>query len=198
MLINPKIAIENKWITHSECTTLDDWKERKFISPNAIDFTVDTLFNINEDNPFVISEDRKIMRGGETFTDNQYGSYNGEGNYWRIFPHTVVDFMSDVYVDLPEGIAATLIIRSTFNRNGLFLTSGLYDSGFKGHIAGTIHNRSGFAFIAPGTRLGQICFWKSDSVGMYMGGYNHEQGTHHAAPHELDCDGAESRDRKYQ
>jgi hypothetical protein len=30
--------------------------------------------------------------------------------------------MSNLFVDIPEGVAALLIIRSTFNHNGLFIT----------------------------------------------------------------------------
>jgi deoxycytidine triphosphate deaminase len=174
MLINPNIAIYEGWVTG----LVDPDKQ---VQPNAIDFTVDTIFSIEEDNAFVINENGKTMRGGGKMKAMDCaGGHAEDGQYWTIEPHTVVDFMSNMYVDLPEGIAVTLIIRSTFNRNGLFLTSGLYDSGFKGHIAGALHNRSGLAYIAPGTRLGQICFWKSDSAGVYAGGYNHEEGTHHS------------------
>jgi len=194
MFINPKIAIAEGWVRG-----IND--EKKQLQPNAIDFTVDNLYAIKEIT-FVISEEVKQMRGGDEMIPTSWrpGSHPRPGNedtpYWHVQPHTVVDFMSNMYVEIPEGVACQLIIRSTFNRNGLFLTSGLYDSGFRGHIAGALHNRSGVALIAPGTRLGQIVFISSDSAGVYAGGYNHEQGTHHTSPQDLDCDGAEARDNK--
>lgn len=167
MYINPKTAIENGWITG--ITDPD-----KQIQPNAIDFTLDKLFTIDYQNTFTISEEGKQMRGGDEVIP--VPSRNQDMDYWRLAGSTVYDGMSNIMVDLPEGVACELIIRSTLNRNGIFLTSGLYDSGFKGHIGFAIHNRSGIARIAPGTRIGQIKFVASDSAGTYAGGYNHEEG----------------------
>lgn len=121
------------------------------------------------------------MRGGVELSPVKQRSLEKDPpEFWHLSSKKVYDGMSDVYVNLPEGIAAQLIIRSTFNRNGIFLTSGLYDSGFKGHIGFAIHNNSGEAKIGFGTRIGQIIFVSSDSVGSYAGGWNHEEGTHHA------------------
>lgn len=174
MYINPKTAIDNGWITHSDLQTSEDWK--KYLQPNAIDFTLDVLFSINENNTFVISEEGKTMRGGsklDTIIDRSSGV-----SAWNIQPNSVYDGMSKITVKLPEGVACELIIRSTFNRNGIFLTSGLYDSGYEGPIGFAVHNRSGPAKIAVGTRIGQIKFVASDSAGTYAGGYNHEAGSH--------------------
>jgi deoxycytidine triphosphate deaminase len=75
-----------------------------------------------------------------------------------------------------------LVVRSTLNRNGLFITSGLYDSFFKGNAGFCLHNRSpGVARIAPHTRVGQIMFVKSEFSGVqYSGTYNTKQGQHWA------------------
>ena len=175
MFISPKQVIENKWITHPECKTFDDFVNKKFVSPNAIDFTLDHLFTIGL-SPFIISETTKQMReGGHPVTPQTLSSEE----FWRLPKHSVYDGMSDFYVDVPEGVACTLVVRSTFNRNGIFITSGIYDQGYKGHIGFTIHNRSGESFVAPGTRIAQIIFHKSDDTGiMYDGGYNHTKGTH--------------------
>lgn len=162
-LISPKVAIEKGWIKGIE-------NPEKQIQPNALDFTIDNLFKIDEDKPFIISEESKTMRGGDKVDPVE--------GYWELDGHSVYDGLSNIYVDLPEGVACKLIIRSTFNRNGVFLTSGLYDSGYKGSIGFAIHNRSGKAFIAPGTRVGQIEFYASDKNGKYEGGWNHEEGTH--------------------
>ena len=173
MFINPKTAVENGWVSGIVNPDVQ-------IQPNAIDFTLDQLFTISDDS-FIIGEDGKQMRGGERTLPT--GSWNGTEvrDYWVLGGNKVYDGMSDVYVDLPEGVAAMLIIRSTFNRNGMFLTSGLYDSGFKGHLGFAIHNRSkGVALIEPHTRVGQVIFVASDSAGMYAGGWNHEQGTHYS------------------
>ena len=179
MYINPRTAIQQGWITG-----ITDLKKQ--VQPNAIDFTLDKLFSINYQNTFIISEEGKQMRGGDeriAVPDRASGE-----EFWLLSGSTVYDGMSNIIVDLPEGVACELIIRSTLNRNGLFLTSGLYDSGFKGHIGFAIHNRSGDAKIGVGTRVGQIKFVASDSAGVYAGGYNHKEGSYREQFDELGHD----------
>ena len=176
MFINPKIAIEEKWITHPELSSYDEWFSKKFVSPNAIDFTLDRLFSINHHNGFHISEHGKKMRGSQEIKPVIDRRENIP--YWRLDKNSAYDGMSSMYVNIPDGVACSLIIRSTLNRNGIWLTSGLYDSFFKGHIGFVLHNRSGYAYISPGTRIGQILFHPADNAYKYEGGYSHDTGTH--------------------
>jgi deoxycytidine triphosphate deaminase len=174
MFINPKIVIENGWVTFPDN---DPTMKSICTQPNAIDFTLDRVFTINKQNTFIISEKGKKMRGGdeiEPVPDRSTGDL-----YWNLYKDAVFDGMSNMYVSVPDGVAAYLIIRSTFNRNGIFITSGLYDAGFQGHIGFAIHNRSGEAKIGVGTRIGQIIFVESENALMYSGGWNHEKGTHY-------------------
>lgn len=174
MFISPRAAIENGWITHPECKTYNDFVERKFVSPNAIDFTVDKMYALTN-SVFVVSEEDKQMRKSNILNPITHSDGN---QYFKLSPGSVYDALSDFYIEVPENVACSFIIRSTFNRNGLFVTSGLYDSGFKGNLGFAIHNRAGTSLVAPGTRIAQIIFHKSDSIGVYEGGYNHEKGTH--------------------
>lgn len=177
MFINPKHAIQEGWISGIK-------DEDVQVQPNAIDFTLDRLFSIS-DNEFIICADPanafkeiKQMRGGTEiapYPDRRTGIqfFNLDtGSY---------DILSDVYVDLPQGVAALLVTRSTFIRNGLFLIAGLYDSGFKGHIGCVLHNLKGTAKVQKGTRVGQVIFVSSENAKLYAGHYNHELGTN--APH---------------
>lgn len=168
MFINPQTAISEGWITG----IVDPEKQ---VQPNAIDFTVDKVFSVARANAFIISEAGKVMRGGAPFLPVEDRASGIE--FWNFSEGTMWDCLSDVYVDVPEGVAAMLVPRSTFTRNGLFLTSGLYDSGFKGHIGFVLHNRAGLAKVGVGTRVGQVIFVESQSAGTYAGGYNHEVGT---------------------
>jgi deoxycytidine triphosphate deaminase len=162
MFISPSRAIGEGWITGVTNNP----------SPNAIDFTLDRLFSINEKDTFYLDNDSKKMRGQqELFPDSN-------GN-WLIPEHSVCDGHSAMFVEIPEGVVALLIIRSSLSRNGLYLTSGLYDSGFSGHIGFVLHNRSGPTVIRQGTRIGQIMFVEADNVGVYQGDYNHQKGTHY-------------------
>lgn len=180
MYINPITAIEKGWITHPECTTLQDWHDKKFISPNAIDFPLNSLFEIKSYlNPFYISETQKVHRD-RTEMQPTVCDIEGVGSeeVFSISQQSCYDAMSDMYVDVPAGVTCELIIRSTLNRNGVFLQAGQYDSAFKGNIGFVLYNISGTAFIAPGTRVGQIKFIQSDSDLKYEGGYNTTKGQH--------------------
>lgn len=174
MIINPKVAIEQGWIKNvpEHC-----------LQPNAIDFTLDRLFTIDVKQPFILIEgsdgkaiDKKMRSNFELVPDALAKDMHSTP-LW-LLEEGVYDGMSDMYVDLPEGVAARLIIRSTFNRNGCLLSSGLYDSGFKGNIGFALHIK-GQATVGKGTRVGQIIFEKSEDSGiMYAGGYNTDDGKH--------------------
>lgn len=167
-IINPKVALEKGWISGVK-------DPAKQVQPNAIDFTLDRAFKINDYIPFTITEEQKTMKGSTELTpwDFKDGLVG-----WRIEDNEMLDGLSSVYCDLPEGICAQLVIRSSLARNGLLLTSGLYDSGFKGHVGFVIHNRSSlYCILGEGVRVGQIFLFQADSAGMYAGGYNHDKGT---------------------
>lgn len=170
MFISPVVAIDNGWIK-------GDFNADS-IQPNAIDFTIDHLYSIDDTKTFTIDTENKSMRGGQKLEAQNDPRVNK--NYWNLAPKQSYDGMSEFYVKVPENVACMTIIRSTLNRNGLFITSGLYDSGYEGHIGFAIHNNSGVAMIEPGTRVGQLIFVQSDSAGTYAGGYNHTAGTHHS------------------
>lgn len=103
--------------------------------------------------------------------------------FWDFQPNSIYDCLSSMHVTVPEGVAALLVARSTFVRNGLFIASGLYDSGFKGHVGFVLHNRGGTARVFTGTRVGQVVFVQADTAHMYAGGYSHDAGT--VAPHQV-------------
>lgn len=166
MFINPKTAVEKGWIQRIH-------NPDKQIQPNAIDFTVDDI-QIVSSMPAHVSESNKTMRLLENLP-----LVKGR---WELMPNRVYDGTSEVFVDIPEGVAAVLWTRSTFARNGVFIMSGLYDSGYKGHIGFTIYTPGGFLTIEPHTRIGQIGFIHSESAGLYSGGWNHQQGTHYTVP----------------
>lgn len=165
MFINPKVAIEKGWIKGIKDA------ERQ-VQPNAIDFTLDQLFMLDNDVVAQISEQTKTSRPLHKWEVESNG-------YWHLEGHQVFDGMSDVYVEVPQGVAAILFTRSTFARNGVLIASGLYDAGYKGHIGFTIYTHGGPIEIAPGTRIGQIGFALAPSAKMYAGQYNHEQGEHY-------------------
>lgn len=173
MFINPKTAIKEGWITWNE-TAIPDIE--KYIQPNAIDFDCSRVFALNQNDVAYLSETQKKVRGSapmDLIVDPTIGLC------WALEQGHCYDFVSNFHCKLPQGVAAELIIRSTLNRSGVFLTSGLYDSGFQGDVCGMLRVHGGAFNLAPNTRIGQIKFIRSEDSGiLYSGGYSHKQGTH--------------------
>ena len=110
----------------------------KQVQPNAIDLKVDKVFRL-EPKEFRISEEDKSHRGSVEILPDEQGYFNFvQGTYEIIMEGTV---------SIGEDEAGWVITRSTLNRNGLFLTSGLYDSGYEGVMAGALHVNGGSAKI---------------------------------------------------
>jgi len=166
MFISPKTAIEEGWVKFPDWMT--EKQREKCIQPNALDFTIDNIRRINMLSPCYIGEDSKTMRQSYEMQPKDGIWLLERGDY---------DFMSDFYVDIPEGVAVEVIARSTFVRNGIFITTGLWDSGFKGPAGGVL-NVAGTANIQQHVRVGQLKFLKSEKGGVYAGGYNTDAGVH--------------------
>lgn len=182
MLLDPKYAIEQGWIRGKDGEDIN-WTE--YLSPNAIDFTLDVVCEMKTAAAGVfISKNKNQTRMLKCVPLLPYYSniYNEE--LWTLEAGQSYDCMSDFYVDLPTGVAAELIIRSSFNRNNIALSSGLFDSGYSGHIGCVLFNRnhSEPVHVERGVRMGQIKFVESDSSDLYKGGYNHKPGTHWQSP----------------
>lgn len=166
MFISPRDAIDRGWIKFPQWMTPDQCN--KCIQPNAIDFTVDRLFIINPNDNAFISEDQRVWHNTSELGDL----------LWTLEQNKVYDGMSDFTVTVPEQVACMLINRSSINRLGIHLNCGLYDSGYTGSIGFTLHNRVGPVRMEPHTRVGQIIFIESKSVGLYAGGFNTQAGQH--------------------
>lgn len=131
--------------------------------PNAIDLRLDKIFPIKKD-VFEISNDHKKHRGTEPNLEP-----DADG-YFILEPGEYEVVMENV-INVANGEAGWVITRSTLNRNGLFLTSGLYDSGYSGCMAGVLHVTVGPAKIKQGTRIGQYLSFNAESLSMYDGDY---------------------------
>lgn len=169
-IINPQIVIDNGWVRG-----IRDPETQ--VQPNGIDYTADKAFRVSSRNPFYVGEDDKVMRGSvEEKTGAFWIGKKQLTNTWRIQNGGMLDILSDMYVELPNTVAAILLPRSTLARNGLFTANGLYDSGFTGHIGTIIHNRGGLSYLQKGARVGQIIFIRSDKTSLYDGSYQQSEG----------------------
>ena len=134
------------------------------VQPNATDLRLGKVFKI-EDNVFTIDEEQKIHRGSVEFEPWE------DGYFYLVPGHYEVIMQNEIQVGEDE--AGFVITRSTLNRNGVYLTSGLYDSGYDGVMAGVMHVNCGLMRIKPGTRIGQYLNWKAESLSSYDGSYGH-------------------------
>lgn len=172
MFINPKTAIAEGWLKFPEWMS-DEFKE-KCVQPNAIDVTIDRAFiqDVSSHIGFELSEHHKVM-----IPQQELAPLDG---VFIIPPGGLVDVMSDFFVTVPVGMVASFIVRSTLNRNGLFITNGLYDQGFSNYCGMVLHNRSTLpAQIHKHTRIGQLYFVTAEDSGlMYNGVYNNNKHGH--------------------
>lgn len=132
------------------------------VQPNAVDLRIDKIYSINKQT-FTIDEDKKMHRGSTLIEPDSNG-------YWYLSEGTYEIVMENI-ISVGEGEAGWVITRSTLNRNGVFITSGLYDSGYNGVMAGAMHVTCGPMIIKKGTRVGQFLLFKSETLKLYDGDY---------------------------
>lgn len=130
--------------------------------PNAVDLRLDKVLQIG-DNLFEISNDHKRHRNTqEVRTDHQ--------GYYVLKPGRYEVVMENV-INVGAGEAGWVVTRSTLNRNGVYLTSGLYDTGYNGVMAAVLHVTCGLARIKKGTRIGQYISFEAEALSKYDGDY---------------------------
>lgn len=130
--------------------------------PNAVDLRAGKIFRL-KDQPFSLIGDVKQHRGSEEVEVDENGCWTLEPGVYEIIMENIIN--------VPEGYAGWVITRSTLNRNGLFITSGLYDSGYHGVMAGALHVEHGPAIIEKGSRVGQFLTFEAETLSMYDGDY---------------------------
>jgi len=134
------------------------------VQPNAVDLRLGKVFRVSQ-STFILDESRKVHRGSIELQPDTQGYYNlAEGHY---------EVIMENMIEVGEGEAGWVITRSTLNRNGVFLTSGLYDTGYDGVMAGVMHVSCGPARIARGTRIGQYLSFNAEALHKYDGDYGH-------------------------
>jgi dUTP pyrophosphatase len=133
------------------------------IQPNAVDLKIDRVWEITNEE-FYLGINEKRHRKGKALLPvlGEFLLESGK-SYQFETPH---------YVHIPEGYAGWLIARSTLNRNGIFITSGLYDSGFQNYVGGVMHVNGGPARIQHGARVAQFIYVEAETASMYDGDYN--------------------------
>jgi deoxycytidine triphosphate deaminase len=137
------------------------------VQPNAVDLRVGKIFRINAEEVFEISNEHKKHRGAFPVNPDADGYFFLEPGEYEV--------VMENQIGVGAGESGFVITRSTLNRNGLFITSGLYDSKYHGSMAGVLHVTCGPARIQKGTRIGQYLSFDAEMLHEYSGDYGFDQ-----------------------
>ena len=137
--------------------------DEDMIQPNAVDLRVEKFLKILP-TPFKMSRDNtKILRKTEEVIPDENGYFHLDvGDY---------EVVAENDISVGEDEAGFVIVRSSYNRSSLYLTGGLFDSGYEGRTVFVLHNTVGPAEIQKGSRIGQYLCWKAESLKRYNGSY---------------------------
>lgn len=130
--------------------------------PNAVDLRLDKVFRILP-NVFELTNETKKHRGSEEVFPDEEGFFNLEVGSYEVVMENIIKVGTNE--------AGWTITRSTLNRNGIFITSGLYDAGYNGVMAGCMHVNVGPMKVKKGTRVAQYLSFDSESLHEYNGSY---------------------------
>ena len=137
--------------------------DNSLITSNAIDLKIQKVIELDPYSVFKISEENKQHR----HTKELQPDSNDE---WYLVPGTY-EIVLDHNIEVGENEAGWVITRSTLNRNGLFITTGLYDSKYCGPMCAALHVTSGPAIIKRGTRVAQYLTFDAEMAFPYNGSY---------------------------
>ena len=181
MFVNPRIAIDQGWITVPTRVTSDELE--KYIQPNALDVSAAQLLRVNQyaHDVCIISEKKRVLPRPALSAPPALTSMPMYSDllFWRIESGATYDVTSDFYVEVPENHAAMIFIRSSLSRAGLRLSCGLFDSSFKGNIGFSLTNTAAHpVMLEQFCRVAQVAFVPVDAAKAYAGGWSHDNGTH--------------------
>lgn len=138
------------------------------VQPNAVDIRVDKIFTGR--GVFVLTEDIKQHRPLREELEPAPITYNGKTIHGWMLEPGAYEFTAAGTVKMGHDEAGHVIVRSTLNRNGVFITSGLYDSGYEGVMAGALHVTQ-LMILGHNTRIGQFILQKAEALFEYNGSY---------------------------
>lgn len=148
--------------------TAKDWVQgiaKDALQPNTIDLTLKKIATITNGGRILAHSKADLPLYGYVPCDN--GIYSlSPGAY-------SVDF--NEYVCVPENVAGIIICRSSLNRIGAFITSGLYDTGFRNYIGAVLRTEAAIE-LQVGARIATMIFVDAQANSMYSGRYQEKEG----------------------
>ena len=169
MFINPKRILEEGILTLPKTI-----KEGAVLQPNGIDLSITSVSRILEYSDCFVGDDVKTqhhLKSGKDITECYHRLEQKDVNGYRLKKGEVYNVETGYELHLPEDMVAFIFTRSSLNRNGILVGSGLWDSGYHGPVGATIYPFRDLTLIPP-CRVAQIAFMKAESALLYNGSYN--------------------------
>lgn len=160
MIVNPKKIIEIGAVTGIGSD--------KQIQQNGIDLRIDKLYRVR--GSAYLGENFKTMPA----FDEVNPRYKADQDAWVFDLASGQSYGFDTVegIKVPENMMALIVTRSTLNRVGARITSGVWDSGFESaNIGGLITSQSIPIFLEKNSRVCQIIFYEADAASLYSGQY---------------------------
>lgn len=152
-IINPKTILKKKIVTG----LLD---EEKQLQPNSLDLTIKNATLIIDGG--VLTENKKLQPRANYSCENM-GRFEFEAG-------KAYDIEFNESIEVPDNVMCFITHRSSLNRIGGQITSGIYDSGFKNYLGATLRTNNKIS-IEKNCRIATIYFIKADSAFLYQGQY---------------------------
>ena len=166
MILNPKTLIEKRIISFSETINIEQYLQQIGIDIDCIKIYENKLF---ENKITLIGKEIKKTPEQLELTTMQLAD-SGIEVFYLYKGHSYL-FESSFKVEVPINMCCKgLVNRSTFNRNGVMIRSGIFDPGYQGTIGGTIYCFNDI-LIEKGTRIAQFVMEECDSYSLYSGQY---------------------------
>lgn len=93
------------------------------VQQNGIDLRLNTVEKLQE-------EERNVLTNADRSHCKRWNVLCDEDTKFTLYPGIYdITFMEEI--EIPNGMCAQILTRSTVNRGGNFITAGLYDAGYK-------------------------------------------------------------------
>ena len=137
------------------------------IQPNGVDLHINQVNEILGDSKPILKEDNRIHAETLNLDYTPNGFYNlSAGKAYRVVYREVIR--------IPNTCVGLIIVRSSLQRNGVWLSTALWDSGYEGRGSGTLFCFSNLQ-LHKDFAIGQLILMDADKPDtMYQGNYQHE------------------------
>lgn len=173
-VIDPRYILDQKILTLPESVDIS-----KVLQPNGIDLSVKSIRLIERHGLMVLGDsvptqhlsgyELESLQGRHYYQDKEYKN----ADYFDLEAGCQYSVETGYALKLPQDMVAYIFTRSTLNRNGILVGSGLWDSGYNGPVGTTLYPFNNLRLVLP-CRVAQIVFLRAESAHLYSGVYNNK------------------------